>query len=131
MDNGAVVRDHRGSGYGPPITPPPMRPDQRTMNTELTAKIYQQLSPMVAACGREVPAGDRGADPYVYVTLTVKVAKGQLTTTDVYPTMNDVTGASASSLPACIADKAKGISLASGDEPEHDDYTVQYPIRLR
>lgn len=131
MDNGAVMRDHRGPGYAPPINPPPMRPDQRTMSTVITARIYQQLAPVVAACGRAVPAGDRGEDPFVYVTMTVKVAKGQLTTTDVYPTIHDVNGASATAFPACVADKARAITLATADEPDHDDYIVQYPIRLK
>ena len=131
MDNGAVVRDHRGSGYDPPINPPPMRPDARTMSTVVTARIYQQLAPIVAACANTVPAADRGADPFVYVTMTVKVAKGQLTTTDVYPTIHDVTGGSATAFPSCVADKARTITLTASDEPDHDDYIVQYPIRLK
>ncbi len=131
MDNGAVIRDHRGSGYAPPINPPPMPPDKRTMNTQLTAKIYQQLAPIVAACGGAVPTADRGGDPFTYVTMTVKVEKGQLTTTDVYPTIHDINGTSADAFPACVADKAKAIAIATGDEPDHSDYIVQYPIRLR
>jgi|GEM_PF-5755881 len=131
MDNGAVVRDHRGAGAAPPINPPPMRPDQRTMSTVITARIYQQLAPAVASCGAAVPAADRGADPFTYVTMTVKVAKGALTTIDVYPTINDIGGASAASFTTCVTDKAMAISLTARDEPDHDDYIVQYPIRLR
>lgn len=131
MDNGAIVRDHRGSGYAPPINPPAMSPDRRTMSTDITARIYQQLAPMVASCGAQVPAEDRGENPFTYVTLNVQVAGGRLAVTDVYPTIHDIEGASAASFPACVRDKAAALSVPTGTEPDRDDYTVQYPIRLR
>jgi hypothetical protein len=131
LDNGAVIRDHRGEGFPPPIAPPPLPPEQRTMNTQLTAKIYLALAPVVRACAAEVPAVDRGDDPFTYVTMTVQVSKGQLTTSDVFPTTHDVKGASEQRFASCVADKGRAIAVAAPDEPDHTDYIVQYPIRLR
>lgn len=131
LDNGAEIRDHRGEGMPPPIAPPPMRPDMRTMSSAVTAKIYTALAPIVAECAQGVPAVDRGADPFTYVTMTVQVKGGALTTSDVFPTTHDVNGQSAQTFASCVADKGKSIAVAAPDEADHTDYIVQYPIRLR
>lgn len=131
LDNGAVIRDHRGEGVPPPIAPPPMRPDKRTMSSKLTARIYTALAPMVQECAAAVPAVDRGADPFTYVTMTVQVSQGKLTTSDVFPTTHDLNGTSAQTFASCLADKGRGIAVPADDEPDHDDYIVQYPIRLQ
>ncbi|MBL8626276.1 MAG: hypothetical protein JNK64_33480 [Myxococcales bacterium] len=131
MDNGAVVQDHRGDGYGPPIDPPPMPPSKRTMNSAVTAKIYLQLKPMVTACGGKVDPADRGEDPFVYVTMTVAVTKGTLAPTDIYPTLHDLDGASADRFTDCLRTQAMTIRVPDSGEPDRTDYIVQYPIRLK
>lgn len=131
MDNGAVVQDHRGDGYGPPIDPPPMPPSKRTMDSAVTAKVYLQLKPMVAACSGKFDPADRGDDPFVYVTMTVAVTKGTLTPTDVYPTLHDLKGASADRFTDCLRTQAMSIQVPDSGEPDRTDYIVQYPIRLK
>ncbi|MBK9030923.1 MAG: hypothetical protein IPL61_06215 [Myxococcales bacterium] len=131
MDNGAVIRDHRGPDYGPPIVPPPMPPGKRTMSTEVTAKIYAQLKPAVTQCAAQVSAADRGADPFVYVTMTVAVTNGRLATTDVYPTLNDLKGPSVAAFTDCVRKQGLAVSIEQSGEPDRTDYVVQYPLRLR
>ncbi|MBK7072879.1 MAG: hypothetical protein IPH44_11300 [Myxococcales bacterium] len=131
MDNGAVVQDHRGDAYGPPIDPPGMPPSKRTMDSAVTAKVYLQLKPLVAACAGKFDPADRGDDPFVYVTMTVAVAKGTLTPTDVYPTLHDLKGASADRFTDCLRTKAMAIQVPDSGEPDRTDYIVQYPIRLK
>lgn len=130
-DQGRVVRDHRPSGTGdPPLFPAPMPPEQRTMSSVLTSRIYQQLTPLVAGCGKEIAEGDRGASPTVMVTLTVDVAGGNLTATDVHAGSVDIGEGSRERVAACVREKAAGLSLPSGDEPDRTDYVAQFPVRL-
>lgn len=131
MDNGAVVQDHRGDGAGPPMDPPPMPPSKRTMNPEITAKVYQQLKPLVTACGAKTDPKERGDDPFTYVTMTVAVTKGTLTPTDVYPTVHDLKGASADKFTDCVRKQALTLEVPDSGEPDRTDYVVQYPIRLK
>lgn len=131
MDNGAVVQDHRGDGFGPPIDPPPMPPSKRTMDSAVTAKVYLQLKPMVAKCGGQLDPADRGKDPFVYVTMTVAVTKGALAPTDVYPTLHDLKGPSADRFTDCLRTQAMTIQVPESGEPDRTDYIVQYPIRLK
>ena len=131
MDNGAVVQDHRGDGYGPPVAPPALPPGKRTMSPEVTALIFQKLRPGVLACAGKVPASDRGADPFVYVTMTVAVASGRLSTTDTYPTTHDLKGDSLEGYVNCVREAGMAVTLDGTGEPDRNDYIVQYPIRLR
>lgn len=131
MDNGAVVQDHRGEGYGPPVAPPALPPGKRTMSPEITARIFQLLRPGVTKCAAKVPAAERGPDPFVYVTMTVAVAAGRLTTTDVYPTTHDLKGDSVDGYVNCVREAGMAVTLDRTGEPDRTDYVVQYPIRVR
>lgn len=126
-----VFRDHRGSGGRAPLGPPGLPPDQKTMSSAVTAQIYDQLKPAVTACSAAVAAGDRGADPFVYVTLTVAVAGGALSTTAVEVGVNDVAPAAQAGLIDCVSQRARSVAIPASGEPDRTDYIVQYPIRLR
>ncbi|MBP8810371.1 MAG: hypothetical protein KBG48_05340 [Kofleriaceae bacterium] len=126
-----VFRDHRGSGAPPPLGPPGLPPDQKTMSSAVTAQIYDQLKPAVVACSAAVAAADRGADPFVYVTLTVAVAGGALSTTGVEVGVNDVATSAQAALVQCVSERARAVAIPASGEPDRTDYIVQYPIRLR
>lgn len=130
FDN-AVIRDHRGSGGPAPLGPPGLPPDQRTMSSEITAQIYDQLKPIVRGCGDAVAAGDRGPDPFAYVTLTVGVAEGALTTSAVHTGVKDVGAGAEEAFVACVQERAMKLAIPQTGEPDRQDYIVQYPIRLR
>ena len=132
-DTGRIVRDHRpGLNEDPTLFPAPLPPEQRTMSSAITADLAQQLRPIVAGCGRDVPAADRGAEPTVMVTLTVNVAQGRLSTTDVNAGSVDIAEASRDRLfAACVRDHAASLAAVTGDEPDLTDYIVQFPIPLR
>jgi BirA family biotin operon repressor/biotin-[acetyl-CoA-carboxylase] ligase len=126
-----VFRDHRGSGGSAPLGPPGLPPDQKTMSSAVTAQIYDQLKPAVVACSAAVAAADRGADPFVYVTLTVAVAGGALSTTGVEVGVNDVATSAQAALVQCVSERARAVAIPASGEPDRTDYIVQYPIRLR
>jgi hypothetical protein len=131
MDNGAVVRDHRPEDHGEPIAPPPMPPEQRTMSSAVTAVVYQRVAPVVAACAAKVVAADRGKDPFVYLTLTVAVTHGKLTVADSFPTANDIGAGAKPALLDCVRAGTLTQTVEAVDEPDRDNYIVQYPIRIR
>jgi hypothetical protein len=101
------------------------------MNPQVTARIYQQLWPAVSTCAGKVPDSDRGDNPFVYVTMTVAVTGGRLTTTDVFPTLHDLKGDSVTSFTDCVREAGMAVVVADSGEPDRTDYVVQYPIRLR
>ena len=131
MDDGHVVRDHRRGGGAPPLATAPLPPEQRTMSSEVTARVYQQLSPIVAICGAQVPTTARGADPFVYINLTVRVAGGTLTTVDSMPVAHDIADAATAPLVKCIRDGLLPLRVAAAGEPDRAAYPLQYPIRIR
>ncbi len=131
MDDGTVVRDHRAGGGEPPVATTPVPPEQRTLNPELSAKVYQQLAPRVADCTGKVPASARGADPFVYVNLTVEVDGGILSTTEVLPVAHDVEDAAAGALVACVRAGLSTLRVDAKGEPDQTSYVLQYPMRLR
>ncbi|MEZ4400036.1 MAG: hypothetical protein R3B06_08455 [Kofleriaceae bacterium] len=131
LDNGAVVRDHRAGVEQAPLGPPPLPPNERTMSPVVTAQIYRELAPRVRTCGAAVPTNERGADPFVYVTLTVAVTGGQLSTTDVEVAGHDLAGPATDAFLACIHTDGMTITLADTGEPDRRGYIVQYPIRVR
>ena len=131
MDDGTVVRDHRKNGGEAPVATTPIPPEQRTLNPELSARVYQQLSPRVAECAAKVPAGARGADPFVYVNLTVEVDGDVLSTTSVVPVAHDVDDAAAGGLVSCVRDGLSTLRVDAKGEPDQQAYVLQYPIRLR
>lgn len=131
MDDGTVFRDHRRGGGGPPVATTPLPPEQRTMSPDLTARVYQAISPKVATCGGQVPAEARGADPFVYVNLTVEVDGDILSTTDVLPVAHDVADASAGPLVACVRDGLATLRVDAKGEPDQSRYVLQYPIKIR
>ncbi len=131
MDDGTVVRDHRKSGGDAPVAITPVPPEQRTLSSEVSAQVYQQLSPKVAACTAKVPAAARGADPFVYINLTVEVDGGVLSTTQVLPVAHDITDAAAGALVACVRDGLSTLRVDAKGEPDQASYVLQYPIRVR
>ncbi len=131
-DTGRIVRDHRpGLNEHPTLFPAPLPPEQRTLNPNVTAALYQQLRPMVKACAGDVPARDRGAEPMVMVSLTVDIAGGSLTATDVNAGSMDVSDGSRERLATCVRERAAGLSMTTADEPDRSSYVVQFPMRLR
>lgn len=130
-DTGNIVRDHRGGVANPVALPAPVPPSDRTMGSTLTAAIYQQLAPIVRACGVAAPAEGRGASPVVHVTLTVDVAAGVLTTASASAVTSDLTGPTSDQIVACVRDRAGALTVAANGEPDRSGYIVQYPIRLR
>lgn len=131
MDDGSMVRDHRAGGGQPPVATTPMPPEQRTMNPELTARVYQQVSPAVAGCAAKVPTDARGADPFVYINLNVEVDGGVLSATDVLPVAHDVEGDAAEALVACVREGVARLRVDATGEPDQAAYVLQYPIKLR
>ena len=131
MDDGTVVRDHRKNGGEPPVATTPVPPAQRTLDPELSAKVYQQVAPRVADCTAKVPASARGADPFVYVNLTVEVDGGILSTTEVVPVAHDVEDAAAGALVTCVRAGLSTVRVEAKGEPDQTSYVLQYPIRLR
>lgn len=131
MDDGTVVRDHRKNGGEPPVATTPVPPEQRTLNPELSARVYQQLAPRVADCAAKVPATARGADPFVYVNLTVEVDGGVLSTSDVVPVAHDVGDSAAGALVSCVRAGLSTLRVDAKGEPDQTSYVLQYPVRLR
>lgn len=130
-DTGNLVRDHRSDVREPVALPAPLPPEQRTMNTGITAAVYGKLAPVVRGCGADVPAADKGEHPVVHVTLTVDVAGEVLTATDATAVTTDVGGDWGERIIACVQARAAGLSVAAAGEPDRSAYVVQYPIRLR
>lgn len=130
-DTGNIVRDHRAGVTNPVALPAPVPPSERTMSSTLTAAIYQQLAPIVRACGAAAPAEGRGPSPVVHTTLTVDVAAGVLTTTSASAVASDLTGPTSDQIVACVRDRAGALTVAANGEPDRSGYIVQYPIRLR
>ena len=131
MDDGHVVRDHRRGGGEPPLATAPLPPEQRTMSSEVTARVYQQLAPIVATCGAQVPTSARGADPFVYINLTVRVAGGTLTTVDSMPSPHDIADTASAPLVKCVRDGLATLRVAAAGEPDRASYPLQYPVRIR
>ncbi len=131
MDNGTVVRDHRRGGGAPPLATTPLPPEQRTMNPQLTNRVFQALAPRVATCAAAVPTAARKADPFVYINLTVTVAAGTLRATDVVPVAHDVADSAAGTLVSCVREALLTLQVDAAGEPAVSGYVLQYPVRLR
>jgi hypothetical protein len=130
MEDGTVVRDHRKDG-APPVATTPLPPEQRTMNPDLTAVVYREVAPRVAACAAQVPADARGADPFVYVNLTVEVDGGTLSSSSVVPVAHDVEESAAGPLVACVRESLGTLRVEAKGEPDQASYVLQYPVKLR
>ncbi len=130
-DTGNLVRDHRDNVREDVAVPAPLPPEQRTMNSTITAALYRQLGPIVRGCGLDVPAGARGESPVVHVTLIVDVAGEQLTATEATAVTSDVTGPAAEKVVSCVRDRAAALTAPAKGEPDRSGYVVQYPIRIR
>ena len=130
MDDGTVVRDHR-SNPTEPVATNPLPPGQRTLASSIAADVYQQLASRVATCATKVPPAARGAEPFVYVNLTVAIAGGTLTATDVVPVPHDIAPPANDALVACIRDSITTVRAAAKGEPDRTGYVLQYPIRIR
>ncbi len=130
-DTGNLVRDHRPDVRDPVALPAPMSPEERTMDSVVTAEIYRQLAPVVRGCGNDLDAETKGPESIVHVTLLVDVAAEQLVANQATAVTSGITGPSVDKVIACVRDRAAGLKVAAKGEPDRTGYVVQYPIRLR
>lgn len=131
MEDGTVGRDHRRGPASAPVAIVPTPPEQRTMSSDLTARVYREVAPKVAACSAKVPDAALGADPFVYLNLTVDVTGGRLNAASVLPVAHDIEEAAATALVTCTREALAKLSLDAAGEPERTGYVLQYPLRVR
>ncbi|HUQ07550.1 MAG TPA: hypothetical protein VM261_33885 [Kofleriaceae bacterium] len=131
-DTGQIVRDHRDTkGREPNAVPAPLPPEQRTMNSVITAEMYRALAPTVRQCSNDIDASALGPSPIVNVTLSVDVSGEKLRTTDATAVVTDISGPAADRVIACVRDRAAGLTVDAKGEPDRENYVLQYPIRVR
>ncbi|HVV82605.1 MAG TPA: hypothetical protein VHE35_05970, partial [Kofleriaceae bacterium] len=122
---------HRRNGE-PPVSTSPLPPEQRTLDPEVSARVYQQIAPKVAACTAQVPASARGPDPFVYINLTVAIDHGVLSSSDVVPVGHDITDDGArSALESCVRDAASTVRVDAKGQADQAQYVLHYPVRIR
>jgi hypothetical protein len=130
MIGGVHVRDHR-SGEHPPVDLPPAihPPHGRKIPSQLTYDVTQRLRGVVNECAASIPPGARGAKPGIDGEIMIAIKNQQATVTGAAFQLRDI-AASDAAVKDCVEQKAVGVAVASGDEPDVENYAITVSLRL-
>jgi hypothetical protein len=130
MIGGVHVRDHRSGDHTPVDLPPAIHaPHGRKIPSQLTHDLTQRLRAVVNECAARIPAGARGARAGIDGEITIAIKDQQATVTAGTFQLRDI-AASDGSVKDCIEQKAVGVAVASGDEPDVENYGITLSLRL-
>jgi len=131
MIGGVRVRDHRSGDHAQLDVPPAVHPPHgRKIPSQLTYDLTQRLGGVVNECAASVPPDGRGARPRVEGEIIIAIKSQQATVTSATFQLRDAAVASEAPVKACVEQKAVGLAVPSGDEPDLENYAITLAVRL-
>jgi hypothetical protein len=125
------VRDHRSGVHDVSDAAPIIQPPQsRKIPSQLSYDIAQPVRAAAQACAASLPHDGRGPKPRFEGQITIAIHDHQATVTAATLQLRDVTGIAVEPLQQCAEQKAIGVSVPSGDEPDLEGYSITMSLRL-
>jgi hypothetical protein len=131
LEDGTIVRDHRGGGTGPYVRPSLPRREDSPVTAQVTSTVMAAVRPIVIKCMSSVPDSAFGDKPLIETRAVVKIDdKGNLDVLELGPALAGIDEDAAAEGLDCIRNAASSIHVQV-ENPAVASATLAFAIRPR